>query len=82
MKSISRPPPRELHPIPEVRQMLGGIANATVYKLIGDGTLPTVKIGRRRFATPDGIRDCITTLRRGEPRSEMQSNSKSPGSPQ
>jgi hypothetical protein len=57
-------PPRVLHPIPHVRQMLGGIANATIYKLISDGTLPTVTVGRRRFVTDDGIAACVTTLQR------------------
>jgi predicted DNA-binding transcriptional regulator AlpA len=58
------PTQRALLPIPEVRAILGGIANATVYKLINDGTLPTVKVGKRRFATPDGIRACVENLER------------------
>lgn len=36
-------------PVAEARQVLGGISSATFYKLVQDGELRLVKIGRRSF---------------------------------
>jgi excisionase family DNA binding protein len=38
-----------LYGIREAMEFLGGICRGTLYKLIKDGRLPTVTIGRRRF---------------------------------
>ena len=52
----------------EARTMLGGIAQATIYKLIDDGRLKTFCIGRRRLVGVDAIRDYITRAEREEVR--------------
>jgi excisionase family DNA binding protein len=39
----------DLFSIREAMEFLGGICRGTLYKLIKDGRLPTVTIGRRRF---------------------------------
>lgn len=39
----------DLYSIREAMEFLGGICRGTLYKLIKDGRLPTVTIGRRRF---------------------------------
>lgn len=44
------PPKRKLYPLTEVQKKLS-IGRSTVYQLVGDGQLPSVKIGRRRFVT-------------------------------
>jgi excisionase family DNA binding protein len=42
------PPERMLYPFNEIQQKLG-ISRTTVYQLLGDGQLSSIKIGRRRF---------------------------------
>ncbi len=37
-----------LYPFNEIQQKLG-ISRTTVYQLLGDGQLSSIKIGRRRF---------------------------------
>jgi excisionase family DNA binding protein len=50
-KSVEEwPPERMLYPLKEIQQMLC-ISRTTVYQLLGDGQLPSVKIGCRRFVT-------------------------------
>jgi predicted DNA-binding transcriptional regulator AlpA len=42
-------PTRKLYPLAEVRTLLGGISTATLYRRLNDGSLPTVRLGGRRF---------------------------------
>lgn len=42
-------PHRDLYPLREARQLLGGIAHSTAYEMIGEGRLRVVHIGRRVF---------------------------------
>lgn len=50
--------------VPEMQATLGGISKPTLYKLIRDGALPVVRVGRRVFGTPDGITTCVAKLPR------------------
>ena len=53
---------RELYPVPEVRALLGGISHQKFYDLVNDGSLKTVKIGRRTFVTGDEIKRFAASL--------------------
>nr|WP_234712980.1 helix-turn-helix domain-containing protein [Mycolicibacterium komanii] len=55
-------PERILHPIKEVQQVLG-VSRSTVYQLVGDSRLPSVKIGRRRFVTAAALSAYVEGLR-------------------
>jgi excisionase family DNA binding protein len=44
------PPERMLHSLREIQEKLS-ISRSTVYQLLSDGQLPSVKIGNRRFVT-------------------------------
>jgi excisionase family DNA binding protein len=55
------PPERRLHPIKEIQQKLS-IGRSTVYQLVRDGQLPSVKIGRRRFVTTAALNAYIEGL--------------------
>ena len=57
-------PYRAAHTIQEARQLLGGISQATVYKLIRHGELRTFRVGRRRFVSDNAIRDYIAAAER------------------
>jgi excisionase family DNA binding protein len=46
---------------PETAQMLG-IGRSTVFRLIADGELPSVRIGRRRLVPVAGVRDYAARL--------------------
>ena len=50
--------------IPEARAMLGGIAQATIYRLIDNGNLKTFRIGRRRLVGVNAIHDYIARAER------------------
>lgn len=53
-------PRRILLRIPEVAQTLG-LGRTTVYQLVKDGILPTVRIGRRGVRIPvDALNDWVT----------------------
>jgi excisionase family DNA binding protein len=52
---------RVLYPLKEIQQKLG-VSRSTVYKLLSDGQLPSVKIGRRRFVTADALSAYIEEL--------------------
>lgn len=52
-------PARELYPIDEARERLGGIARETIYRLIRSGELRTIQIGSRRMVPADAITDLI-----------------------
>ncbi len=42
---------RLLHPIPEARQLLGGISHTFFYELVRSGELTLTKLGSRSFVT-------------------------------
>jgi excisionase family DNA binding protein len=46
---------KRLVPIPEARQVLGGIGHTTVYQLIKRGEIVKVNIGRRGFITSESL---------------------------
>ncbi|MEG3083668.1 helix-turn-helix domain-containing protein [Sphingomonas sp. PB2P12] len=39
-----------------------GIGHTTIYRLIGEGRLQTVKLGRRTLVKTDSIRQLVATL--------------------
>jgi excisionase family DNA binding protein len=63
--------------IPKGRE-ISGLGNTTIWKLIGDGTLQTVRVGRRRLIVYESLRRLLTPTdsativpqprRRGRPR--------------
>lgn len=56
----------ELHPVPEAQGKLGGIGRTMLYRLIADGELATVHIGRRTFIASDEIEAFIERRRAAE----------------
>lgn len=56
------PPEQALYPLKEIQQKLR-ISRSTVYQLLSDGQLPSVKIGRRRFVTAVALNTYIDGLR-------------------
>lgn len=50
---------RAAYSVAEARQLLGGIAQPTIYALIRRGELRTFRVGRRRFVSGEAIRDYI-----------------------
>jgi excisionase family DNA binding protein len=55
------PPSRVLYPLREIQQKLG-VSRLTVYQLLSNGQLPSVKIGRRRFVTATALSAYIEGL--------------------
>ena len=53
---------RKLYPIPEARELLGGIGHSTIYRLVNEGHITKVNIGRRGFITAESIEAYIETL--------------------
>ncbi|MGV9673555.1 helix-turn-helix domain-containing protein [Gordonia sp. NPDC003504] len=51
-----------LVPIEGTQEQLGGIGRSTVYKLVNEGKLRKVNIGRRGFITADSIRSYVDSL--------------------
>jgi len=47
---------RDLYPIPEARERLGGISRAFFYDLVRDGVIELTKLGRRSFVARDELR--------------------------
>lgn len=65
--------------IPEARR-LSGLGYTTIWKLIGEGTLQTVHVGRRRLIlynsllrllTPESTASVLPRRRRGRPRKSV-----------
>ncbi len=52
---------RLLHPLPEVCEELG-IGRSTVYELIAEGVIRTVKIGRRTLVAHDELERFVEAL--------------------
>jgi hypothetical protein len=55
---------RALYPVPEVKQILGGIGQTTLYELMKTD-LERVHIGRRTFITAESLAAYINRLREG-----------------
>jgi excisionase family DNA binding protein len=55
------PPERMLYSLKEIQRKLS-IGRSTVYQLLSDGQLPSVKIGRRRFVTAAALNAYIEGL--------------------
>ncbi len=53
---------KRLVPIPEVRQVLGGIGHTTVYELVKRGEIIKVNIGRRAFITAESLEAYLDRL--------------------
>ena len=53
---------RKLYPIPEARELLGGIGHSTIYRLVNEGHITKVNIGRRGFITAESLEAYIETL--------------------
>lgn len=49
----------DLYTVQEAMNMLGGISRNTIYKLMREGLLASVPIGRRRFIQGRAIDDCV-----------------------
>lgn len=45
--------------VAQARELLGGIANPTIYELINSGELRTFRVGRRRLVSLEAIHDYI-----------------------
>jgi excisionase family DNA binding protein len=60
-KQIAWPSERMLFPLKEVQQRLG-IGRSTVYQLLGNGQLRSVKIGRRRFVSAAALEAYVDGL--------------------
>lgn len=48
-------PDRDLYPLPEAAERLGGISRSLIYKMIEAGEIHTVRLGRRVFIAADEI---------------------------
>lgn len=53
---------RTLYPIPEARERLGGIGHSTIYRLINEGRITKVNIGRRGFVTAESLDAYVASL--------------------
>ena len=49
----------ELYSIREAMELLGKISRNSIYSLLRDGRLASLKIGRRRFIPPHAIKDFV-----------------------
>ena len=49
----------ELYTIREAMELLGKISRNSIYSLLRDGRLASLKIGRRRFIPPHAIKDFV-----------------------
>lgn len=62
-RDVERPPlntpQRLLHPIPEARQILGGIGHTKFYSLVKAGSIKLTRIGGRSFVTPSELQRCV-----------------------
>ena len=65
----------DLYSIREAMEILGGISRGTIYKLLKEGRLASVSIGRRRFIRRRAIEDFVagaTTTRIDSPANHRQ----------
>ncbi len=49
-------PTREMYPITEARQLLGGMSHSGFYDRVKEGLIPLICIGRRRYVSAETIR--------------------------
>lgn len=61
-KSTATLTQRDLYPIPEVRQRLGGISHTSFYEIVKRCEIKIVKIGRRSFVTAAEIGRYVASL--------------------
>lgn len=54
---------RRAYAVPEVAELLGGVTERFVWHLIEDGSLPSIKIGRRRLVPAEDLDAYIKGLR-------------------
>lgn len=52
----------QLVPIADAQSALGGISRTTIYRLVAEGRLRRVNIGRRSFIVSDSINQYINTI--------------------
>lgn len=52
----------QLVPIADAQIALGGISRTTLYRLVSDGALTRVNIGRRAFVTAESIDAYVESL--------------------
>ena len=52
--------------IPDAGRMAGGLSSATIWRRIADGTLASVKIGRRTAVTAESLNSWLDAIARGE----------------
>ncbi len=52
----------QLVPIADAQSALGGISRTTIYRLVEEGRLQRVNIGRRSFITGDSIRNYLGSI--------------------
>ncbi len=55
-------PARLMYPLDETAALIGGVSLRTVYRLIGDGHLAAVRVGRRRMVPAAAIRAYVDEL--------------------
>lgn len=54
---------RLLHPLTDAAQVLG-ISRTTIYQLISDGEIRTIKIGRRTLVAQDELERYVASLKK------------------
>lgn len=59
--SVPTDPPRLAYSPAEAARALG-ISRARLYQLIDDGTIPSIKLGRRRLIRAEALRDLLERL--------------------
>lgn len=59
---IDNIPRRELYPIPEARQLLGGLSHAGFYSRVRDGQITLVHLGRRSYVSAATIARIVSGL--------------------
>ncbi|OMB93580.1 helix-turn-helix transcriptional regulator [Mycobacterium colombiense] len=65
MAIAPEPDDRLLYPKLDARRLIGGVGNTTLWRLVNEGELEQVKIGRRSFITAESIHAYVARLRGG-----------------
>ena len=55
-------PERLLHSVDEVCEILGGISRSSFYRLVREGALKTVKVGRLTYVADPDLKSYVTGL--------------------
>jgi hypothetical protein len=53
---------RQLYPLPEAQERLGGVSRVMLYRLANEGRLKMLKIGRRTFVSATEIDRFVASL--------------------